>query len=1573
MSEGVDTTVARDFYADSKLPADKVRIFSNLNNQHQYFPANEPHFSDYKPGNVNRSGSRMYQRCTSEESRRPLQLQQAVFRNKSTCAASRDAGTQISPSPSTHVGPRLTHTMSTCISTQCPSMHDVLPNYPLHRQSTEHVQSKEAQVADDKTQQTEKRAPIEDAVYARSTVQPATQQAVSTIAPSPAMPNTLAPYLDGQMDQGQLNFDARLLACVQKLYHNGYIRNRKDKELISPAMAPPPFGYHIRRCSSSSETTVAEVESWPQERTIPSPVFKAQSGLYDNKNSLLDLENVQMFNKVDENVYPLVEKQTSNEIIKKRKTKSTGDKSRAKQLMIIKKMNRMRSADRSYDTSKDKLLKRRSKREKKTHGCHEVYPNKCPSTDNELQYDARKHSIHKRVRQRPVKCAKTKPGSKKYILYYYEPLGRTEKGEGESNKKQTTDRLAKRTKNKNSNENKSDNTKGNATKYYPSEQKVCHTCLSYKVGMKRRRSSKLIRNVRSHLSPSCQLNMNTNAGTADPDESKEAVDSASASLCSNEKYFSTQDIKVIDDSQSTTAACNEDTIDSVVQPSDGDGGHTAVGKTQNEGWEERKQNIMQACNEAIQSRLQRKDLEQIQSEECLESSNKETKLPSEIQPSQNVTSAINNECSQMEGASCNVSSLSTQKEDPSTAAMRRKKKTKTTEALYIKFESSLSKKVTTTVVKEGRKPLTDKYKLEHNPLHGSGELVKTVASDFESDKRNLLENPRHTRIIRTDKLDWVDKKTKHKSETSLGYLASKGHLESTGDKDGGGLKTCESEHRFDAVKDLLSAACKEDDGYQLSQDALPSSHETSTTISVYSPAQPLTEGGSIEPQPTYQVTEHSMENLDIKIERSSSLTSKERSVRRPKEKSETCINKKTAKKKKAQKVKKGEQEKVKDQSHTKTLLTISVTKKSPVRHHSPGAVKKRKVKDGEETSTVSPPKKEKGKKKKTGEKKRKKTKSENDLAQLSGSNISMATNEKWQHSSSAPLENLQMAMKTDATESPTEKSSSPKQERKVIKDEITLEIKSSTVSEVSKMSGKSSLEAIPTSSATSNDAQTKAEKAKLKKSEKELQKAELGWNSSLTAETKAADEKAKLIQRRNKLKYLIVKAKPTHDADQTKQRRPACRNNPADAESVYSSGSETEIKGEAASQREKAGQGKSVQFSESTENIESAKSTGGEGQSVDPGESIDEGEETNPNQESNEQSPEIEPANKPTRKPSGAIDKSDTAEEKVNVEPRSQSTPPRRKRPIWSKKTKEEQNRATVDKTNTTTRPMEAKLKLRHSSDNIKKNSRSNVHLHYPLKTNAASPKTSSLNSKNTISYNQMLNGVFVSAPVNKSAKKMIAKVGSPVDIKEIIEGTSVDAAEYGPKPRGPQETGVRPAKSVPAVNHGKVQGTDPGKKGKIGVVGLKKNKVSKVRESGSVRSLASMESADDYIRGTGKSGHPETQSSPTCSVSTDIDEVMKSKHGITGTRIGSHGHPRRKEKRPKKKSSSNHDVQWQPTGQVEPPRVHYYGDMMDLDVLNMGLSWMVQRFFNRLTVFQNNSTGTSDAGDMPSAQPVLE
>ncbi|KAH9489641.1 hypothetical protein Btru_045546 [Bulinus truncatus] len=1008
------------------------------------------------------------------------------------------------------------------------------------------------------------------------------------------------------------------------------------------------------------------------------------------------------------------------------------------------------------------------------------------------------------------------------------------------------------------------------------------------------------------------------------------------------------------------------------------------------------------------------------------------------------------------------SSTSSHEDQSPTEALKRKRKTKTTEALYIKFESSLSKKVTTTMT-NGRKTVSSKFASERKPV---SQTVDSVKSE-DGEKRTAADTPRLTRIIRGNETEPVDKKRKKQnSETCLEHLSNKEHLRSSWARhqtEDNILNPKDSEHRFDAVKDLLNAACKGEDfgtsdrilshgslNSKSSSPNLPSNRNLFGDVKIKSANSDLSsdkgahgKSRTVESEKTDAITASNVKDGTRKSESSSSHKLKERGSKRVRHKGalspigqkKSMKKKRTSSSKSKKSSEEGGKEKTKEQTKKAHFLTVS--KKSPVRTGSPrsgeGKQKKKssKVKDTHvDDNSVSEPKPEKAKAKKSGEKltekKRKKTKKREEVEVDISEKDDDSTSVK-QVSNSAPV---RMTAR-DRSRSPSPRSCSPSMcrtgsptgtsSRSRIKEgkQVKLDSKYDTFSDsdrsqtaeksrsldrelVNSERGKRrkkscsaasadniicstpstkrlrSTESVPlfVENVLSNQSikSDKAEKSnslsstssKLKKSEKDLQKAELGWNSSLVSESmKQADEKSKIMQRR-KLKYLIVKARNEKSLAPRLRNTTQQRSSPADGESVGSH-SENELKSDSTTRDRAAGvsQPKSVQFSESIEDMEAQKNAAAtEGYVLSNGTDGDTAEQTpaTENMDVEAEEEDIGSVDKPTREVTEAA-----KEKPQEVPQRSQSTPPVRRRPVWLKLKKPEEQ-----KTNQPLRqhPMSTpmKLKLRNSSDAHLKGPRVSGNLYYPTKA-GTSPKTSnvSLSGKLISSRNALQNAPpQTTAPPPKSTKKVIATVGSPVDIKEILEGSSVDALDHN------KALVVRPTKSVPAFGHSRGSlDSVPGKRGKhpndLRVFSAKK-KIRRLLDSSSIRSVSSNDTGDEHFR---SSKVNENQTSPTASVMTDLDEVHSSSNRYGASSSSARTHPRRKEKKIKKRPVHiDSSVNWQLVAaqdQDSIPRVPY--DYSDYDFLQCGLSLMVQRFFNRITNFSSDQrpNNPNASGDMAS------
>ncbi|BFZ10277.1 hypothetical protein BsWGS_13317 [Bradybaena similaris] len=544
-------------------------------------------------------------------------------------------------------------------------------------------------------------------------------------------------------------------------------------------------------------------------------------------------------------------------------------------------------------------------------------------------------------------------------------------------------------------------------------------------------------------------------------------------------------------------------------------------------------------------------------------------------------------------------------------------------------------------------------------------------------------------------------------------------------------------------------------------------------------------------------------------------------------------------------------------------------------------------------------------------------------------------------------------------------------------------------------------ESVPTFTGTVYTSITKvvqvASCPKTKKSEKDLQQAELGWNSSkASAEEKNAAEKIKQNQRKVKARYYLMKTKArSAEYEPVRLRRAIALRNQADGDNGTR---EIGDKSDAPqAEKTKSGQGKSVQFSESTEDHEASRDEIVDGYSAFPDSLDSDGAGnkftivlqpsgksvvlTQPITKLTAVSLATGKASAETPKP---LNKSDVdglpAANKATIqkkeEARSQTTPPRKRRPIWHKKVLKEKAPPTTKGATAAVKsvPALASIKQRQSSDNIlKPAARPLMACSYPypgkLKMQSPSLSNMSLDDKRTVAYNTWINGNIPAAPMNKAARKLVAQTGSPVDIKEIIEGSSVDAKDYHRSMRALHELGLRTTKSVPPIGARRSTSTDvlASKRMKLQQTGHKK---TKVRESSSARSLSSVDGLDEQgLTSKYRSSGRDASVSPTSS--TDVDNGPSFKCRTGSHRFADQVNHRKKKEKHGKKFAKDGSGKWRLVDAQDVhsvpdlTRVQYYGDVTDINTLNMGLSWVVQNVFGRLPFLSQRPASANASGDM--------
>ncbi|KAI8752975.1 myosin light chain kinase [Biomphalaria glabrata] len=1429
------------------------------------------------------------------------------------------------------------------------------------------------------------------------------------------------------------------------------IPHEKSRGKPKPVMPPPPLGYHIRSCCSSSDTTIREVDS---KFELSYPVNQATTPSTSERTSDVEDKQQKRFKQdqiINQNKTKHMNKESSDSVrIAATKDYQTGDCDILKKYVIVRKVSFSKSSSKQRkETSQTSACHRKSsihvKNDKKNKDKLRQNVDSFDSNDTKLKFakssqilSTNDAKLHTNGIQYLDKQSKTeKGGSKKVVLYFYDP---SQKSETKKRKKNYTTSVPMKFVERNCN-NDNDLLKHavrfkKSSPYENNESKVKHSCFNYKPFLKRKHSYKKIPLSGCGLSTSSTaLNVNANNGSSDKENDGDV--SASEQGGDDLEIVSVSDItestvvpqteeKADIPDENATLEPNSDAVEDALPEAVADTAQTESSpktKIDDDAWENRKSIIMQACHEAIKNRLQRQSSEDnVETEE----STPTTSLELERKASLPVKLTTDNP-----PETTPMSPTPPYKDLSPNGLNKRKRKLKTTE-LYIKFESNISKKLTATMVKD-KKIASSKILSERRSLQFPIESCK-----LEEEKKYVCETPRMTKIVRgnDEKLD--KKKRKQNSETSLEHLENKEDFRSSWARDQTDDVSADrknSEHRFDAVKDLLSAACKGEDfeaseqvptptpilNPKSSSPSLPTARNAFCDVKVKSATSDVTsyKGKLLQAAVDAETAQSSSSDIkegSRKSEPSSTHKLKERVVKRSRHKSSSSPigTKKGTKKKRTSSSRskksadEGSREKSKDSSKKHVF---NVSKKSPVRSPKSGEVKAKKKssksKDihGDDNST-SEGKSEKIKTKKSeksGEKKKKKKKREEVEQDQSEKDDDSSLK---QVSSSAPVQipSCERSRSPTPRSSPAFRSASPtavssksrlkdSKQKKTSKNDMSsdsesqaaersnslntdlpneksektrkMRKKSCSVSSADNIVNSSSVKRLrPTESVpvfvdhvTSNQSlkSDKTERStqsnssvKMKKADKDLQKAELGWNGSLASDhVKQAEEKSKILHRR-KMKYMIVKVK--NDKLATRLRNSTKSNEPPEGDSIGSH-SENEIKSENTSREKVAGsnQPKSVQFSESIEDMEAQKRASSEDILTPPT------EEDAPEQRNSEKS-DTEAELDEDRSTTEA----DTVREKTQeVTQRSHSTPPAKRKPVWLNGKKPEVNRPVPMQRQSLIGGNPGKLKQRQSSDAVIKSTRFGGHVSYPTKP-AASPRTSALSLGTRLGTSRavMLNSGQPGPPVTK-AKKVTVMTGSPVDIREIIEGSSVDASDHS------KAFVVRPTKSVPAFGRNRV-GLETSSGKRLKHASFSKKKLGRFHENMSVRSISSNDTGDEHIRNLHKSNG---MSSPTLSSMTDLDEASSYTRGNPTSSL-THGHLRRKEKKIKKRvTNPNTPVNWQlvPVSQDQNAiPTAPYSDYSDYDVFQLGLSWMVQRFFHRITNFNpmqraNNPTASGD------------
>ena len=372
--------------------------------------------------------------------------------------------------------------------------------------------------------------------------------------------------------------------------------------------------------------------------------------------------------------------------------------------------------------------------------------------------------------------------------------------------------------------------------------------------------------------------------------------------------------------------------------------------------------------------------------------------------------------------------------------------------------------------------------------------------------------------------------------------------------------------------------------------------------------------------------------------------------------------------------------------------------------------------------------------------------------------------------------------------------------------------------------------------------------------DKDLQKAEDGWNNSISYSTsnkgKVVGEKAKCAPRRPKLKYVLVKAKDKiKEAKKVKDRGALTSSAFVESISPHEVSTDQTVKQDGQGDSSLRGQSKTVQFSESIENIENLKQSELHAQEALIGDNASDGSLGDMFLSNNFDLVRelVEEEAEDKHKQSESVPNPNVV---PRIEKQKSSSPRRNRRPVWLKKTAPKaveepivvETRVVTSKLNMS--PLRLEKKKESFEEVILKPKKCNIEVTNPVPPSGMSPKREMPSAKTRVAYSSMLSNVFLSLPLKKEAKVVIAETGSPVDIKEVIEGSSVDAADYAKNLRYSPKT----KRVVGIVSSG---------------IGRKKGALETPVGSGSARSPVSRDNAADHRLTTAS-----------CSPSTDLDEA---------------------------------------------------------------------------------------------------
>ncbi|GFR86247.1 Mlck protein [Elysia marginata] len=454
---------------------------------------------------------------------------------------------------------------------------------------------------------------------------------------------------------------------------------------------------------------------------------------------------------------------------------------------------------------------------------------------------------------------------------------------------------------------------------------------------------------------------------------------------------------------------------------------------------------------------------------------------------------------------------------------------------------------------------------------------------------------------------------------------------------------------------------------------------------------------------------------------------------------------------------------------------------------------------------------------------------------------------------------------------------------------------------------------------------------------KDFQKAEEGWNNSIffytEGKNKAAEAKPRGVTRRPKLKYVLVKAKDkTKIQKSSKTREVLNQQVESEVKSPCEAVSDHSSKQDGHGDSSMRGQAKTVQFSESIEKMENTK----QADILEEVESMeDQAQENHIGDNASDGSlGDMFLSNNFDLVRELVEEEEEDKQEQLESEPKPEVvTPPekqkkRNRRPMWLKKAAAKppedpvmvETRVVVSKQQNLSPKRSLEKKKESFEEVILKPNKCNIEVTNPLPPTGICPKEVA-GAKAKVAYSSMLSNVIFSLPLKRGAKRVIAETGSPVDIKEVIEGSSVDATDYAKNLRYSPKS--KRLSTVVSAGTGRKKGFVESR--------ARSPKEMPVR-SGSARSLLSRDSDADHGLTTAN-----------CSFSTDLDEASVNKPVQLRA-------ARKKETH----SASGHrasyvlpwrlmDGAWSHVNEQRSMRV-----VGDMNILSMGLSWLIQEFFRR-------------------------